>query len=158
MRTYSTQVKVEPAHLDAGNHVNWLAQLKITERVHFALREEIGLGIELLKSDYGLFLVMGRIHDCAYQRQLRAGDLIDIEMRMWRSRPTCFEFTASLSCRGQSAAVFRWTMPLVALATGRICVIPEWMVDRLDELEQKIVAKITGEQSPREYRRATANA
>jgi acyl-CoA thioesterase FadM len=129
MREHVVQVKVEPAHIDAGNHVNWLAQLQIAQAAHFALREQLGLGLEPLKTRHGLFLVMGRIHDVAYHRQMRLGEVIDVRIRIWPSRSTCLELSAELVCGGRLAATMSWTMPLISMATGRLCRIPAWMLE-----------------------------
>jgi acyl-CoA thioesterase FadM len=129
MRSRSTRVRVSAEHVDAGNHLNWLAQLRIVQEVHFELRDELGLGLDLLKSRHGLFLVMGRIHEVAYQRQLRFNDLIDVRVTIWPSRPTCFELTAEIVSEGRLASSMNWTMPLVTMATGRLSRIPVWMIE-----------------------------
>jgi acyl-CoA thioesterase FadM len=123
------KLRVEAAHIDAGEHVNWLAQLRIAQDVHFALRDEAGLGLDSLKARHGLFLVMGRIHDVSFHRQLRLNDVIEVHLKMWRSRATCFELSAEIRHDGRSASTMSWTMPLVSIATGRLCRIPQWMID-----------------------------
>lgn len=129
MRTYTARVRVEPKHLDAGDHVNGLAQLKIAEDVHFALRDEVGLGLECLQLQHGLFLVMGRIYEVAYHRQLRLDELIEVRLTMWAARATCFDFTADFFLDDRCASTMRWTMPLVSTSNGRICRIPAWMFE-----------------------------
>jgi acyl-CoA thioesterase FadM len=122
-------MRVEPHQVDAGEHVNWLAQLKVVEAVHFALREELGLGLDALKDKHGLFLVMGRIDEVTYRRQVRVNDLIEVSVKIWPSRATCFELSAEIVSEGRLASTMRWTMPLVSMATGRPCRIPSWMIE-----------------------------
>jgi acyl-CoA thioesterase FadM len=144
MRTHCTDLRVEAAHIDAGDHANWLAQLRIAQDAHFALRDEVGLGLDFLKSRHGLFLVMGRIHDVTFHRQLRLHDRVEVRLKMWRSRATCFELSAELLHDGHSASTMSWTMPLVSMTTGRLCRIPQWMVDIVGD-ERPVVPTVEDE-------------
>ncbi len=125
MKTYSTQFRVEEAHLDKGNHMNWLAQLAIAQELHFQFREELGLGLEELQTKHNLFLVMGVVKDVTYRRQLRCGDIVDVEMTMSILSLTRLEFHCTFRIHGQTATEMSWVMPLVS--GERPAKIPMWM-------------------------------
>jgi acyl-CoA thioesterase FadM len=129
MRAHSMHIRVAAEQVDGGDHLNWLAQLQLVQEAHFALRDELGLGLDALKEQHGLFLVMGRIHEVTYRRQLRLHDAVEVRVRLWPSRATCFELDAELVSGGRIAATMRWMMPLISMATGRPCRIPAWMLE-----------------------------
>ncbi|MES3005644.1 MAG: thioesterase family protein [Patescibacteria group bacterium] len=129
MKTYSTQIRVEAEHLDKGDHANWLAQLAIAQEVHFAFRNQLGLGLDEMKEKYNLFLVMANVKDVFYRRQLRLGDVLDVNITMWISRLTSLEFHCLFYKDGKVATEMSWVMPLVSVETERLCKIPQWMIE-----------------------------
>ena len=129
MRTYSTQRTVAAEHIDKGDHANWIAQLAIAQEVHFDFRDTLGLGLDALKNEYKLFLVMGSVKDVSYRKQLRLGDVLDIEIRVWIPRQTCLEFSCVFKSHGKIATEMSWVMPLVSMESERLCKIPQWMTD-----------------------------
>jgi acyl-CoA thioesterase FadM len=131
MRTLSKEMRVGAEQVDAGDHLNWLAQFTIVQEVHFALRDELGLGLDALKSRHGVFLVMGKISEVTFRRQLRLNDPMGVRVTIWAARATCFEFVAEILSAGHVASTMRWTMPLISMATGRLCRIPPWMLDAI---------------------------
>ncbi len=129
MKTYSTQIRVEAEHLDKGDHANWLAQLAMAQEVHFAFRNQLGLGLEEMKDKHRLFLVMANVKDVSYRRQLRLGDILDVRITMWISRLTSLEFHCLFYKDEKVATEMSWVMPLVSVETERLCKIPQWMID-----------------------------
>lgn len=128
MKTYSTQVRVEAEHLDKGDHANWLAQLAIAQEVHFAFRDQLGLGLEDMKVKYKLFLVMGTAQQ-AWRKQLREGDMVDIHITVWISSRSTLGFQCLFQKDEKMVTEMSWVMPLVSVQTERLCKIPQWMVD-----------------------------
>lgn len=129
MKTYSTQLRVEAEHIDKGDHANWLAQLAIAQEVHFAFRNQLGIGLEELKEKHKLFLVMANVKDVSYRKQLQLGDMLDIHITMWISRLTSLEFRCFFYKDGKIATEMSWVMPLVSVETERLCKIPSWMTE-----------------------------
>ena len=131
MKTFSTQVRVGAEHIDRGNHANWRAQLAIVEDVHFSLRQELGLGLEQLRENCDLFLMMYNVKDIFYRKELRLGDMIDVEIVMWISGRTCLEFRCLFKKDREIATEMSWVMPLVSVNNGRPHKIPQWMIDAI---------------------------
>lgn len=129
MKTYSAQIRVEAMHLDKGDHANWLAQLAMAQEVHFSFRNQLGIGLEEMKEKYKLFFVMQNVKDVFYRKQLRLGDVVDVQLTMWISRPTSLEFRCIFYKEGKIATEMSWVMPLVSVETERLCRIPQWMID-----------------------------
>lgn len=129
MKTYSTQITVGAEHLDKGDHANWLAQLAIAEKVHFELRDMLGIGLDTLMEGHGLFLVMHKISDVFYRRQLRCGDIIDVSITVWISGPTRLEFHCLFYKDEKISTEMSWVMPLVSMESERLCKIPQWMIE-----------------------------
>lgn len=128
MKTYSTQFRVEAEHLDKGDHVNWLVQLKVAQNAHFAFRELLDLGLEILKEKHGLFLIMRAVKNVTFHRQLRLDDLVDVHVTMWISSLTTIEFQCFFYQKGALATEMSWVMPLISVKTRRLCKIPPWMI------------------------------
>lgn len=129
MTTYSVQVRIGVEHLDKGDHANWLAQLAIAQKVHHSLRDQLGFGLEEMKETHKLFLVMGNVKNVFYRKQLREGDVIDVQITVWISSRTTLEFHCLFYKDGKVATEMNWVMPLVSVETERPCKIPEWMVN-----------------------------
>ncbi len=128
MKTHSAQIRVEATHLDRGDHANWLAQLAIAEQVLDSFREQLGIGLEELQVR-GFFLVMRKVNDVFYRKQLRLGDVLEARLTMWISRPISLGFRCLFSKDGEVATEMNWEMPLVCAQRGRPCKIPSWMVE-----------------------------
>ncbi|MDQ5911912.1 MAG: hypothetical protein QG568_125 [Patescibacteria group bacterium] len=129
MKIHSTQIRVEAKHLDKGDHANWLAQLAMAQEVHLAFRNQLGIGLEVMKEKYKLFFVMQNVKDVFYRSQLRLGDVLDVRLTMWISRPTSLEFHCIFYKEDKIATEMSWVMPLVSVETQRLCRIPQWMIN-----------------------------
>lgn len=130
MKTLSTKVTVGAEHIDIGDHANWIAQLKIAQDAHFAIRKTLGLELEKLKIEHELFFVMSHVKNISYHRELRLGDTLDVRITMWISRPTSLEFHCLFYKEdGVVATKMNWVMPLTSTKTRRICKIPAWIVE-----------------------------
>lgn len=129
MKTYSTQFTVGAEHLDKGDHANWLRQLAIAEDMHHSFRATLGIGLELMKEEHGLFLVMGHVKDVYYRKQLRRGDVVDAEITAWISSRASLEFHCLFRIAGQTVTEMSWVMPLVSFDSEGLCKIPPWMTD-----------------------------
>lgn len=144
MRTFNTTVTIEEKHLDAGQHANWLQQiyiaimqLQIAVEVHFMFRKKLGIGLETLLSEHHLFLVMRKVENVEYFRELELGDEVTVVMIMGQYSQTRIFFRAEFSVGGKVATRMMWVMPLVkkdpATGQSRPCRLPEWMIQILNE-------------------------
>ena len=129
MKTYSTTITVEAEHLDKGDHANWRSQLGIAEDVHHAFRDQIGIGLERLKEQHRLFLVMRHVRDVFYRQQLRLGDVITVTMTLWIASRTAVEFHCLFHKEERVATEMSWVMPLVSSTSERPTKIPDWMIE-----------------------------
>lgn len=131
MNTYTTTMVVGAEHLDAGEHVNWRAQLAIAEAVHFQLREQLGLGLESLKKDHDLFLVMHEVGPIKYIKPIREGDTIAITVTVQVSKITRLDFECEFKVKGEVVTRMKWQMPLIKFSTSKFSRIPDWIRQRL---------------------------
>ena len=130
MKTYSSLLWVEAKYLDKGKHANWIKQLEIAQEQHFALRENLGLGLEYLKDVHGLFLVIRTVRQ-QYHDQLRLDDVCEIETTVWVSGYASLEFTCVFFKDKKIVTEMSWIMPLVSMKTDGLVKIPLWMKDAI---------------------------
>ncbi len=142
MKTYSARRKVEKEHIDEGNHANWRAQLAIAEEVHFAFREGLGFGLDELQTK-GLFLVMRNVKDVEYLRQLRLGDILNIQMMMWVYTRCRLGFHCTFEKQGDEkvATEMLWEMTLISEETERPLKIPDWMANAIGREIPEVLQK-----------------
>ncbi len=130
MKTFLTAQTISSQHIDAGDHANWLAQLKIAEDIHFKIRQNIGLDIETLKIK-DMFLVMGT-QSTRWINQIRLDEKIQIEMSIWVYSRTRLGFHAIFTRDGKVLTELDWIMPLIKISTGKPIAIPEYIRSRLE--------------------------
>ena len=118
-------------HIDAGNHANWIAQLKIAEDIHFQIRRDLGLDLETLKIK-DMFLVMGT-QNGRWLDQIRLCDEIQIEMSVWVYSRTRLGFHAIFKKDNKVLTELDWVMPLIKISTGKPIAIPEYICSRLED-------------------------
>jgi acyl-CoA thioesterase FadM len=127
MQTYSTQRTVRKEHLDEGEHANWLQQLAIAQDVQYEFRKKLGFELDFLKNEHKMFFVMGKLKDVSWRRQLRLGDVIDIEMTVWVASRSSLEYKCVYRIDGQIATEMHWVMPLISMERNKPVGIPEWI-------------------------------
>lgn len=127
MKTCTIRRRIEVEHIDSGNHANWLAQLKIAQECHFTLRDQLGLGLDCLKKEHDLFLVMRKVEEVEYLHQIRLGQEVDVEITMFIAGKVRLGFFCEFKLAGKVVTKMQWFMPLIILSTDRPARIPDWI-------------------------------
>lgn len=124
-------MRIQEKHIDSGDHANWLAQLAIAQECHFALRDELGFGLDQLK-EHGLFLVMRKVSDVEYLSQLRLGDEIDVATTVLLERRIGLDFSCEFKLGGEVVTRMKWFMPLINQVTNSVARIPPWIMEKVN--------------------------
>ena len=133
MEEFNGSFVVSQPQIDAGKHMNWLKQLEEAERQHFLFRENLGLGLETLQSHHDLFLLMYKVTDVKYTRQLRVGETVRVVIKISKVKRSSLQFICYFYCESELTTTFTWIMPFIQFSTNSVVERPDWVNDLIDE-------------------------